>query len=78
MTVKNANVTSHSNLDYAGWADKIAGQSFAEDNGVAKIVRYKPLGVCAGIASWNSTFMYVGWKLAPALAAGNTVRFGLK
>lgn len=61
-------------IDYAGWADKIAGQSFAEDkNGFAKIVRYKPLGVCAAIASWNATFMYVGWKLAPALAAGNTV-----
>ncbi|CAK7240642.1 MAG: hypothetical protein STHCBS139747_002088 [Sporothrix thermara] len=60
---------------YAGWADKIAGESFAEDNGFAKIVRYEPLGVCAGIASWNATFMYIGWKLAPALAAGNTVIF---
>ncbi|KPM42902.1 Aldehyde dehydrogenase, cytosolic 1 [Neonectria ditissima] len=60
---------------YAGWADKIAGQSFAEDNGFAKIVRYKPLGVCASVASWNATFMYIGWKLAPALAAGNTVIF---
>ena len=59
--------------DYAGWADKIHGQFFAEDNGVAKIVRYEPLGVCASIASWNSTFLYIGWKLAPALAAGNTV-----
>ncbi|KAM5363923.1 hypothetical protein ACJZ2D_011775 [Fusarium nematophilum] len=54
---------------------KIAGQSFAEDNGFAKIVKYQPLGVCASIASWNATFMYVGWKLAPALAAGNTVIF---
>ncbi|KAL1856376.1 hypothetical protein Daus18300_010748 [Diaporthe australafricana] len=60
---------------YAGWADKIAGESFGEDNGFAKIVRYKPLGVCAGIASWNSTFLYIGWKLAPALAAGNTFIF---
>lgn len=59
--------------DYAGWADKIAGESFNEDNGVFKIVRYDPLGVCAGIVSWNATFLYVGWKCAPALAAGNTV-----
>ncbi len=44
-----------------------------EDNGFYKIVRYEPIGVCAGIASWNATFMYVGWKIAPALAAGNTV-----
>ena len=29
--------------------------------------------MCAGIASWNATFMYVGWKVAPALAAGNAV-----
>ncbi|KAG6357230.1 hypothetical protein INS49_015108 [Diaporthe citri] len=60
---------------YRCWADKIAGESFGEDNGFAKLVRYKPLGVCAGIASWNATFMYIGWKLAPALAAGNTVIF---
>ncbi|KAK7409173.1 hypothetical protein QQX98_008666 [Neonectria punicea] len=60
---------------YAGWADKITGQSFSEDNGFSKIVRYKPLGVCASVASWNATFMYIGWKLAPALAAGNTVIF---
>lgn len=55
---------------YAGWADKIAGKSFTEDNGVYKIVRYEPVGVCAGIASWNATFLYVAWKIAPALAAG--------
>ncbi|KIW20125.1 hypothetical protein PV08_00700 [Exophiala spinifera] len=55
---------------YAGWADKIAGKTFPEDNGVYKIVRYEPMGVCAGIASWNATFLYVGWKIAPALAAG--------
>lgn len=60
--------------DYAGWADKIEGDSFAPDNdGVYKIVRYESLGVCAGIASWNATFLYAAWKIAPALAAGNTV-----
>ena len=55
---------------YAGWADKIAGKTFPEDNGNYKIVRYEPMGVCAGVASWNATFLYVGWKIAPALAAG--------
>ena len=60
-------------VDYAGWADKIEGKSFVEDNDFYKIVRYEPIGVCAGIASWNATFMYVGWKMAPALAAGNCV-----
>jgi len=59
--------------DYAGWADKIEGDSFSDDDGVYKIVRHEPLGVCAGIASWNATFLYAAWKIAPALAAGNTV-----
>lgn len=31
------------------------------------------MGVCAGIAPWNAPLLYVGWKIAPALAAGNTV-----
>ncbi|KAK7705728.1 hypothetical protein SLS57_009927 [Botryosphaeria dothidea] len=60
---------------YAGLADKISGDSYPEENGVYKIVRYEPLGVCAGIASWNATFMYIGWKIAPALAAGNCFIF---
>ncbi|KAH7061957.1 aldehyde dehydrogenase [Paraphoma chrysanthemicola] len=60
---------------YAGWADKIEGRSYIEDNGFYKIVRYEPIGICAGIASWNATFMYVGWKIAPALAAGNCFIF---
>ncbi len=55
---------------YAGWADKIAGKTFPEENGTYKIVRYEPVGVCAGVASWNATFLYVGWKIAPALATG--------
>ena len=60
---------------YAGWADKIHGKTMSEDNGTYKIVRYEPVGVCAGIASWNATFLYVGWKIAPALAAGCTFIF---
>lgn len=38
-----------------------------------KSLRTNPLGVCAGVASWNATFLYAAWKIAPALAAGNTV-----
>ncbi|OBT75479.1 hypothetical protein VF21_04901 [Pseudogymnoascus sp. 05NY08] len=60
---------------YAGWADKIEGRTYPQDNGFYKIVRYEPIGVCAGIASWNATFMYIGWKIAPALAAGNCFIF---
>jgi len=39
--------------DYAGWADKISGESYKEKDGFYKIVQYEPLGVCAGIAAWN-------------------------
>ncbi|KAE8441370.1 hypothetical protein EG329_005473 [Mollisiaceae sp. DMI_Dod_QoI] len=60
---------------YAGWADKIEGESFAADDGTYKIVRQEPLGVCAGIAPWNAPLLYVGWKIAPAVAAGNTFIF---
>ncbi|KAH8805137.1 putative aldehyde dehydrogenase [Xylogone sp. PMI_703] len=57
---------------YAGWADKIEGDSFPADDGVYKIVRHQPLGVCAGIAPWNSPMLTFAWKVGPALAAGNT------
>lgn len=60
-------------IDYAGWADKIESESFNSDDGVYKLTRHEPLGVCAGIASWNATFLYVAWKIAPAVAAGNCV-----
>jgi aldehyde dehydrogenase (NAD+) len=59
--------------DYAGWADKIEGDSFNAEDGIYRIVSHEPLGVCAGVASWNSTFLYAAWKIAPALAAGNVV-----
>ncbi len=47
---------------------------FPEDgDGIYKIIRYEPLGVCAGIAAWNATLVFVYLKIAPAIAAGNTV-----
>lgn len=36
------------------------------------MVNYQPMGVCAGISAWNGTPLQAGWKIAPALAAGNT------
>ena len=46
---------------YAGYCDKIGGESFPEDgDGVYKIVTYEPYGVCAGIAAWNATLIYTG------------------
>ena len=64
---------------YAGWADKINGEQIANDGYMgapipthAYTVR-EPLGVVAAIVPWNAPLMILGWKLAPALACGNTV-----
>ncbi|KAJ4984532.1 aldehyde dehydrogenase [Stagonosporopsis vannaccii] len=58
---------------YAGWADKIEGLSLPAANGKLNITQYEPIGVCAGIGPWNVTLSTLAWKVAPALAAGNTV-----
>lgn len=50
---------------YAGWADKLA---YAFPGATPE-----PLGVCAQIVPWNFPLLMVAWKIAPALACGNTV-----
>jgi acyl-CoA reductase-like NAD-dependent aldehyde dehydrogenase len=50
---------------YAGWADKL---EYAFPNR-----RPKPLGVAAQVIPWNFPLLMLSWKIAPALAAGNTV-----
>ncbi|APZ52208.1 aldehyde dehydrogenase [Salipiger abyssi] len=58
---------------YAGLADKIGGELLPEARpGHMTYVRHEPLGVIAMITPWNSPLMLLAWKLAPALAAGNT------
>ncbi|KAM5350451.1 hypothetical protein ACJ41O_006956 [Fusarium nematophilum] len=57
---------------YAGWTDKLDGQSIEVDQGLA-YTRREPIGVCAAIVPWNSPLMITFWKLAPAIAAGNTL-----
>ncbi|VUC24188.1 unnamed protein product [Clonostachys rosea] len=61
---------------YAGWANKLPGETFLDPaEGTCKLSTYEPFGVCAGIAAWNGSLMFVGWKVAPAIAAGNTFVF---
>ena len=48
---------------YAGWADKLAYSGFGD----------QPLGVAGQVIPWNFPLMMLAWKVAPALAAGNTV-----
>ena len=59
---------------YGGLADKIEGTVTPIDKaGMLHYVSYEPLGVVAAITPWNSPLLLNAWKLAPALAAGNTV-----
>jgi (Z)-2-((N-methylformamido)methylene)-5-hydroxybutyrolactone dehydrogenase len=59
---------------YGGLADKIEGAVIPTDKAdTFNYTRYEPLGVVAAIVPWNSPLLLLAWKLAPALAAGNTV-----
>ena len=59
---------------YANLADADAGRVIDTGNpGVVSRVVREPVGVCALIAPWNYPMLQMSWKLAPALAAGNTV-----
>ena len=58
---------------FGGLADKIEGRVIPIDKpGVFNFTREEPLGVIAAITPWNSPLLLAAWKLAPALAAGNT------
>ena len=59
---------------FGGLADKIEGAVIPTDKaGIFNFTRHEPLGVVAAIVPWNSPLNLATWKLAPALAAGNTV-----
>ena len=59
---------------FAGLADKVEGRVIPIDKpGVLNFTREEPLGVVTAITPWNSPLMLATWKLAPALAAGNTI-----
>ena len=59
---------------YAGLAENLEGRVIPIDKpDVTVYTRPEPLGVIAAITPWNSPLMLATWKLAPALAAGNTV-----
>jgi betaine-aldehyde dehydrogenase len=59
---------------FAGLADKEAGRVVATGSPTAlsRIV-YEPVGVCGLISPWNYPLLQISWKVAPALAAGNTI-----
>src|SRR5580704_11421600 len=58
---------------FAGWADKIHGKTIPIDGAYFCYTRHEPVGVVGQIIPWNFPMLMQAWKLAPALAAGNTV-----
>ena len=58
---------------YAGWATKIHGETVPVKGPFLNYTLREPIGVVAAIVPWNFPLLMASWKLAPALAAGNTV-----
>ncbi len=58
---------------YAGWADKVQGRTIPIAGDYFCYTRLEPVGVVGQIIPWNFPLVMQAWKLAPALACGNTV-----
>ncbi len=58
---------------YAGWADKIHGQTIPIRGNYFCYTKREPVGVAGQIIPWNFPMLMVAWKWGPALAAGCTV-----
>jgi aldehyde dehydrogenase (NAD+) len=58
---------------FAGWADKVQGKTIPIDGDFFCYTRHEPIGVVGQIIPWNYPMLMQSWKLAPALATGNTV-----
>ncbi|WP_174292120.1 aldehyde dehydrogenase family protein, partial [Sphingomonas bacterium] len=69
MTVAMADVFRY----YAGWTTKILGSTFPANGPGLTYTKREPLGVVGAIIPWNGPILASAWKIAPALACGNTV-----
>jgi len=58
---------------FAGWAGKIDGETIAVRAPCLNYTLREPIGVVGAITPWNFPILMAAWKVAPALAAGNTV-----
>ena len=58
---------------FAGWADKIQGRTIPISGNYFCYTRLEPVGVVGQVIPWNFPLLMQAWKLAPALATGNTV-----
>jgi len=58
---------------YAGWADKLAGETIPVSGPFLNYTLREPVGVVGAIVPWNFPLSLAAWKVAPALACGNAV-----
>src|SRR5438128_7373928 len=58
---------------FAGWSGKVTGETIPIQENAFTYPRREPIGVVGAIVPWNFPLMLAVWKIAPALACGNTV-----
>ena len=58
---------------YGGWSDKVMGETIPVKGNHLTYTLREPVGVVAAIVPWNFPLLLASWKVAPALACGNTV-----
>jgi len=58
---------------FGGMADKFQGETIPVEAGFLNYTLREPVGVVGQVVPWNFPLMFTSWKMAPALAAGNTV-----
>jgi acyl-CoA reductase-like NAD-dependent aldehyde dehydrogenase len=58
---------------YGGWSDKVMGETIPVKGNHLTYTLREPVGVVAAIVPWNFPLLLAAWKVAPALACGNTV-----
>ncbi len=58
---------------FSGWPTKIYGETNPSTDDLFTYTLREPVGVCGGIIPWNFPFIMAAWKVAPALAFGNTM-----
>ncbi|MGI9078052.1 MAG: aldehyde dehydrogenase family protein [Gemmatimonadaceae bacterium] len=67
------NLTAQTFKYYGGWADKIHGETIPVDGPFLNYTLREPIGVIGAIVPWNFPMSLASWKIAPALACGNTI-----
>ncbi|HUF16448.1 MAG TPA: aldehyde dehydrogenase family protein [Thermoanaerobaculia bacterium] len=58
---------------FAGWSGKVTGETIPVQDGAFTYTLREPVGVVGAITPWNFPLMLAVWKIAPALACGNTI-----